>query len=543
MSSLVNYVAGLSFKKIILFCCLLISIAYVNSLSVDFIWDDRSLIVANPQIRELKLPQINFALYQHVNSDKFVTPVYSRPLQIASYATDYAIWKLNPFGYHLTNLILHILNALLIFVFLKELLKNTHQAFCGALLFGVNPVFTSAVTYISGRADLLLLMFSLAMVIAFIKSIKTGILISSYYIVSLLCGIFVLASKEIGALSFIFLLSVDKLSYKFTTVKKRNLIFLPYFLIFLGWQLLKPVALPGFKLNLGTLKDIFFMLVTIIKGVYSYAALALVPYHLRMGRSVNVIADFSNPQLYLVMLLFLVTCVSIFIMRKQKLFIFGLIWFSLPLAVQLFFNYSFARRNAQILLPEHNLYFCYVGLLISFFSVFTVFSLREKVKQFLFLVLIVVVGSYAYLTTLENKKWGDEIRLFSTIVEYNKNSEFNYVVYANLGHAYERKKEYALAQVNFSRAAETSGGNPVFYNNFARFFLRRNDLKSALEVLLFSQKLDKGFYPTYFLLGVVYQGLGQDIVARENYKKVLLIDPANEIAAQRLKNYDQLTRL
>ena len=283
MDNLLNYIEGLDFKKIILFCCMLISFAYVNSLSGDFIWDDYSTIISNVSIRELKLSRIFLPLYDEINSDKFHIPIYGRPLQISSYAVDYSIWKLNPFGYHLTSLILQILNAILIFILFLELFKNKLYAFFSALLFGVNPVFTSAVTYISGRADLLLLLFSLALVICFIKSIKTGRLILAYYISSLFCFICVLASKEIGAVSVFFLMAFDKLIYKYSIKKAKNLIYVPYILIFFAWQLVMPASLPGFILNISNLKGIFFMLASIVKGIYCYAVLAFFPYHLRIG--------------------------------------------------------------------------------------------------------------------------------------------------------------------------------------------------------------------------------------------------------------------
>lgn len=249
-----NYIAGLNSKKIILFCGILICFAYINSLSTYFILDDYSAVVSNMHIRELKLSNVLTPMYREVNPDKFKVPIYSRPIQILSYAIDYRIWKLNPFGYHLMNMILHILNAILIFVLFSELFKNKLCAFFGALLFGVHPVFTSAVTYISGRADVLLLLFSLLMVICFIKSIKTWGLVLSYYILSLLCFVFVLGSKETGFLSVLFLIGIDKFIYRYSTTKIKNLIYVPYIFIFLTWQLVKPVSLPGFVLNIGGLK-------------------------------------------------------------------------------------------------------------------------------------------------------------------------------------------------------------------------------------------------------------------------------------------------
>lgn len=530
-----NYIAGLNSKKIILFCGILICFAYINSLSTYFILDDYSAVVSNMHIRELKLSNVLTPMYREVNPDKFKVPIYSRPIQILSYAIDYRIWKLNPFGYHLMNMILHILNAILIFVLFSELFKNKLCAFFGALLFGVHPVFTSAVTYISGRADVLLLLFSLLMVICFIKSIKTWGLVLSYYILSLLCFVFVLGSKETGFLSVLFLIGIDKFIYRYSTTKIKNLIYVPYIFIFLTWQLVKPVSLPGFVLNIGGLKNILFMFVSMIKGIYTYAILSIIPYHLRMGRSITVVYGLADKWFYVAFFLLLVSSIAIVRFRKNKLFLYGLLWFCVPLFIQLLFNYFFARNDNELLLPEHNLYFSYVGFLIILFSFLLLPRIQGWLTKYIAPVFVIIILCYTAFTVAENVKWGDEIRLFNTMLEYNNNSKFNYMAYANLGYAYERIKNFERAETNFKLAAETSERNPYFYNIVASFYIRRNNLDKALDILLFSRDLDRNFYQTNFLLGIVYAQKGLIGEARENFKSTLLIDPSNEAAARYLE--------
>lgn len=530
-----NYIAGLNSKKIILFCGILICFAYINSLSTYFILDDYSAVVSNMHIRELKLSNVLTPMYREVNPDKFKVPIYSRPIQILSYAIDYRIWKLNPFGYHLMNMILHILNAILIFVLFSELFKNKLCAFFGALLFGVHPVFTSAVTYISGRADVLLLLFSLLMVICFIKSIKTWGLVLSYYILSLLCFVFVLGSKETGFLSVLFLIGIDKFIYRYSTTKIKNLIYVPYIFIFLTWQLVKPVSLPGFVLNIGGLKNILFMFVSMIKGIYTYAILSIIPYHLRMGRSITVVYGLADKWFYVAFFLLLVSSIAIVRFRKNKLFLYGLLWFCVPLFIQLLFNYFFARNDNELLLPEHNLYFSYVGFLIILFSFLLLPRIQGWLTKYIAPVFVIIILCYTAFTVAENVKWGDEIRLFNTMLEYNNNSKFNYMAYANLGYAYERIKNFERAETNFKLAAETSERNPYFYNIAASFYIRRNNLDKALDILLFSRDLDRNFYQTNFLLGIVYAQKGLIGEARENFKSTLLIDPSNEAAARYLE--------
>ena len=64
---------------------------------------------------------------------------------------DYKLWKLKPFGYHLTNALMHIGVALLVFVLVKAIFGKVTVALAASLLFVVHPIQTQAVTYVSGR--------------------------------------------------------------------------------------------------------------------------------------------------------------------------------------------------------------------------------------------------------------------------------------------------------------------------------------------------------------------------------------------------------
>ena len=92
-----------------------------------------------------------------------------RPLVTISYFTDYAIWKLNPFGYHLTNLLLHILNAILFYFFISLIAKDKKIALCASLLFALHPINAEAVNCIAFREDMLAFLFLIASFIFYIK--------------------------------------------------------------------------------------------------------------------------------------------------------------------------------------------------------------------------------------------------------------------------------------------------------------------------------------------------------------------------------------
>ncbi|MGE5279505.1 MAG: tetratricopeptide repeat protein [Deltaproteobacteria bacterium] len=138
--------------------------AYANSLGGQFIWDDEHLVQNNVYIR-------NPAHFAGLFTKKDVRKEYAfyRPLQEASYMADYALWKGHAAGYHLTNVVLHILTALCVFWLLSLLFARPALSLIAACLFVVHPVHTEAVAYISGRADAMAALFMLLSFIFYVK--------------------------------------------------------------------------------------------------------------------------------------------------------------------------------------------------------------------------------------------------------------------------------------------------------------------------------------------------------------------------------------
>lgn len=526
-----DYICKLNSRKLIFIIIILIAISYSNSLSVYFVWDDYSTVVSNANIRSLNIKNMLSPMYQDDSPKVAKTPVYYRPVQVLSYSLDYQLWKLNPFGYHITNIILHTANAILLYLLLSFLFKDNIVAFCGAVLFGTHPIFTSSVTYISGRADLFLVFFLLLTLLSFIKSIKDGKLNIFFYGLAVFCSLLLFLSKEIGVVGILFLIMIDKLILKYSIKRIRNLIYFPFVLTLLFWQYLKPPAIHGFYTTITNLNGITPFFLTLLKGMSVYTCLSIIPFHLRMGRTIAVISTLQDKWVY-ISLIFLIILITLYIIgfRKNKLIMFGLSWLYMPLFIMLFFNYFFAKRGNEILLPEHNLYFCYIGFIIALLSIIASFQLKINTKKYLIGGLLSFSIFYAGSTISENFIWQEELRFFETNIKYNKDSVFNFMIYANLGLAYERAEKFSQAEESYKLSAERSGRNPYFYNMLASFYMRKDNFDKALEILVFSNELDESFYTTYFLLGICYANKGKTIEARHNFEKALFLNPADDMS-------------
>jgi hypothetical protein len=93
---------------------------------------------------------------------------YYRPLVTASFALDHAVFGLEPWGYHLTNLLLHLANTLLVFVLVRRIYPpgGRSGALAAALLFSTHPVHPNAVGWVAARSDLLVALGTLGMLTA-----------------------------------------------------------------------------------------------------------------------------------------------------------------------------------------------------------------------------------------------------------------------------------------------------------------------------------------------------------------------------------------
>jgi tetratricopeptide (TPR) repeat protein len=136
------------------------SIAYSNSLRGPFIFDDLLAVVQNLQIRQWWRLGAVFRPLREL-------PVAGRPLVNLSFAINYALDGLNPFGYHLVNVVIHLACALVVFGIVRRTLQlptlqtkfrlsSANLAFAAALLWTLHPLHTEAVDYVTQRTELMM---------------------------------------------------------------------------------------------------------------------------------------------------------------------------------------------------------------------------------------------------------------------------------------------------------------------------------------------------------------------------------------------------
>lgn len=155
-------------------------VVYLRALTCDFInLDDIPYVIENPGIRSMGKDFWYWALC--------TMPVnYWTPLLWISLAIDYKIWGLNPFGYHLTNILLHALNAGLFVVLAHKvysqscnILKDDHSKYLyqgmllvAGLLFAIHPARVESVVWVTLRKDVLNGVFTLGFLLFYLRYLQ-----------------------------------------------------------------------------------------------------------------------------------------------------------------------------------------------------------------------------------------------------------------------------------------------------------------------------------------------------------------------------------
>jgi len=168
---------------------LLIFLVFYPVLNSYFVNDDLRLIYISSPL------SVNSISDFFTSSGGWFAGLY-RPIIRIIFYMEHSLYKLNPAGYHLTNVLFHTSVTIMVFYFTRILTDSGKAGSFAALIFAIHPLHTEAVTWISGRGDLIFTFFYLLALLGFIKYISLERKKVIYLIVSACCFLLSLLSKE-----------------------------------------------------------------------------------------------------------------------------------------------------------------------------------------------------------------------------------------------------------------------------------------------------------------------------------------------------------
>ena len=508
--------------SIILFLIISVGvIIYSNSLGNDFIWDDLGFVITNDFIKSLKFVSSYFISPDALAKGGLCFENY-RPFLPLSYAVDYAVWKLNPMGYHITNLLFHILNAICVFFLILGITKDRFVGMFTALIFLTHPIQTEAVTWISGRADVLFLFFFLVSLISYIKYVKRR-RISLYFIslLSFLCG---LMSKEMAAtLPFVMIL-YDLYYVKKDSIAAKAARYFPFFLLLEIYIFIRFNTIGKFAQCDYWTGSFYTTFLTMINGIAYYVKLLFYPVRLCADYLTFPITYTVDLKLLMSLgILILLLSLALLLARRLRHISFGILWFFVTLLPVM------NIIPVRILIAERFLYLPSIGFAFSAVVLFQLLGAklrRNKLFRNSFVIFpLILTCWYSILTMERNEDWADEIAFNKKIIEvYPDNARAHHnlaVAYLNLDgnsdRSYEETKKALALAPDYTRARLMI---TAYYVQDERFDEALNELR-AIEK---NEPYELDVYRCFAIVYVMQKKYGEAIL---QYEKILAFDPTN----------------
>ncbi len=244
---------------------------FLPALSGQFLtWDDLAE-VTEPHTQAITRDNIRWMLTTR-------TLGHFRPLTWLSYALDHAIWGLDPLGYHLTSLLLHVANSLLVFVLLRSLLGRNEELLAAAcaLLFSIHPLRVEAVAWVAARKDLLCAFFLLLSLLCYLKRHGSQSHRILWLVGSLACYALSLAAKATGITFPALLLLLDLGWLKRTSLRAALIEKIPYLALALPLAAIAAAGMSGAMLETHVL-SVGHRLLTAAYGLCFYCWKSLIP--------------------------------------------------------------------------------------------------------------------------------------------------------------------------------------------------------------------------------------------------------------------------
>jgi len=516
-------------------------LTYGNTARNGLFWDDDEFIIKNAYIRSFRyLPQW---FSQPLTAGAGVNSNYYRPLLQLSFTIDYKLWGLWPTGYHFENILWHTTAAIILFIFLTELLRNFKFkisnfklakmiAFATSLLWLVHPVHVEAVAYANSRGDSMATVFILLSLILWMKNKIKGSSIA--FILALLSkefaivtpGLILLIESLRGASAtwqsilnrfprpdqigtrnddktkpFLIVLSIAivYILLRLTTLNFQNT------LNFYGVNLAKVDQQQPFARYATSLP---IRLMTFLKVLPIYAGILIWPNDLHMERTIDIPTSLSDPTVLSTFgLLVLIGLLGywLLVIRKQRLPLFAAGWFFISIL-----PVSGIIPISQIL-AEHFLYLPSIGffLIVSWLIttiIFKIIKAERWQRVSLFFVFCSLFFPLLFKTILQNRVWRDPI----TFYEYTlSHAQPTARVYNNLAMAYADAKNHNQAIENYQKSISLGDIYPNPHYNLGNTFIETGETEMAEEEYKKALKIDSHFHYATLKLGQIYIDRGK----------------------------------
>jgi len=508
-------VVSLRERKLDRSCLLILAAAtllvYSVTLFNNFVLDDEVIIVNNPKTFSLR------NLHETLLSPDLVKPYY-RPLNRATYLLDYRVAGVHPAWYHGVNIAIHLGTVFLLYLMIRRLLPDRGAALVAALVFGVHPVNSEAVNFISARNTLLALFFSLASLVAFLDARERGKRLPLLSALLFFCG---LLSKETAFMLIIVVVLYT--SYPLTgreerkTWRGRLLFLFPYLFLAMVYFAMRFFSLQGVVGTAIPAEGLFHRLAQNYHIIPQYLGLLLFPADLTIFHNVPQGGWFDPPWFFPVWIV-LLAAAGLVLRSRNRVACFAMAWFVIN-----YFPISNIVPIPSEPVAERYLYMPSIGFFIALGMLFSRIPAQGRIRQALWGGVAIIVIAYAALTIQRNLDWKDNLSLFFSGVMKDPSSA---AAHYNLGTAYMEKEDLASARREWESTLAIAPGYADALTQMGTLAAVQGDLPTAERYYLAALQAPPGVSDpdksmAHYNLGKIYEIHRQTERALQHYRRFL----------------------
>jgi len=523
-------------------------VLYTPTLKNDFVlWDDDKYVYENSHIRSLNLRSLYWMLTSFHEGNW-------HPLTWVSHSLDFALWELNPWGHHLTNIILHGFNTLLTFLLVIQLIIKEKEATrqlsskildaitmqvlivagVTALLFGLHPLHVESVAWVAERKDLLCAFFfilSLLSYLSFVSSVrkKNRWL---WFTTSLMLFICALMSKPMALTLPLILLLLDIYPLKRMNLhsdKTLSVLWekIPFFLASIISGIITLLAQhSGEALRSLEQLPLNIRFLNALRALVFYLEKIAIPFQLVPFYPFPNHLSWIDPPYLLSALLFLSITGFCIWMLKQKNYLFFIVWsyyvITLLPVVGIIQVGNQAAADRYTYLPSVSI-FLLIGI-----GTWWVLGRAEVVKHkavwggivLIFLAFFIFIGN---LTIRQIRVWQNSESLWSYVISvFPENVPF---AHYNLGLVYDNKGRIDDVIAEYKRALAINPNYAEAHTNLRAAYDKKGRIDEAIAEYKRALVINPNLAEAHTNLGLIYAQIGRLDEAIIEYKKAFSLKP------------------
>lgn len=526
--------AGLSWSLVgILLATLIVYLPSLRNALTN--WDDNQYLLTNPLVNQFSFQTL---------AKLFAPTTYAlgnyHPLTLLTYAIEWHFAGANPFVYHLTSLLLHLVSTVLVWrVVLALTAGNARSALVTAALFALHPMHVESVAWISERKDVLYTVFFLGSLLMYLQHGASGR--ARDLVGALLLFLLSLLSKgQAVVLPVVFLLAD---AYQRRPLTRRSVLEKsPFFLLALLFGVIAVQAQWADgnvnSLGLPRWQSPFFA----CWGLVLYLVRFVVPVPLSAFHPYPLGPDGTLPPwVWAGPLVVLAIAIAILRVRdRQRDLVFGMLFFVLTIAPVLQF-----LSVGRAFIAERYTYVPYLGLcwfVGQAWSAASAAGARARAGTIRALVVAAIAG-FALISGFRAQVWKDSVTLWTDVIAKYPSCT---IALTNRAMAFVATGQFGRAAMDCERVVTLRPRDASALAQYGGALDYCGRFREAVTVLDRGVALDSTNHSLYTNRGTAYAGLGQDGPALRDFTRALRIDPASTNARlqraylylERLQQYD-----